>query len=511
MTIDATLPRAGSREWIGLAVLTLPCLLVAMDLTVLYLAVPSLSADLRPSAAQLLWIVDIYGFLIAGSLITMGTLGDRIGRRRLLMIGGAAFGAASILAAFSTSAEMLIATRAGLGIAGATLMPSTLSLIRNMFHDAGQRTFAIGLWTMSFSIGGIIGPVVSGAMLEHFWWGSVFLLAVPAMAVLLVLGPILLPEFRNPTVGDYDLLSALLSLLTVLAVVYGIKHAAEYGVGWPAALTIAAGVALGVVFVRRQHSLEHPLIDLELFRAPAFSACLSTNILGFFVMFGIGLMTAQYLQLVLGLSPLVAGLWSVPSSLGFTVGSMLTSFLAKHVRPAFAIAGGALLSATGFMLLTQADATSGLVIVVVASVIWSLGLAPVYILATDLVVTAAPPERAGAASAISETATELGGALGVAVIGSVATVYYRSVMMHVIPTDVPETAAAAARSTLGGALSAAEGMPAALGTQVLTEARLAFTGGMNWSAVMAAAAMLVVALVVLRTLRHLRPSAEASR
>src|SRR5688572_18741254 len=252
MSVDAATVRAGGKEWIGLAVLTLPCLLISMDLTVLYLAVPNLSADLKPSAAQLLWIVDIYGFLIAGSLITMGTLGDRIGRRRLLLIGAAAFGVASVLAAFSTSAEMLIVTRAVLGIAGATLMPSTLSLIRNMFHDAGQRTFAIGIWTTSFSIGGIIGPLVGGAMLEHFWWGSVFLLGVPAMALLLILGPLLLPEFRSSQAGDYDLPSAVMSLLTVLAVIYGVKHIAESGVDWLSALSIVVGLGLGTAFVRRQ-------------------------------------------------------------------------------------------------------------------------------------------------------------------------------------------------------------------------------------------------------------------
>src|SRR5215216_3791493 len=191
-------PMATRREWIGLAVIALPCLLYAMDLTVLTLAVPSLTADLHPSATELLWIVDIYGFLVAGCLITMGTLGDRIGRRRLLLTGAAAFGAASVLAAFSTSPEMLIASRAILGIAGATLAPSTLSLIRSMFHNPHQRTVAIGIWIASFSAGAAIGPLVGGVLLERFWWGSVFLLAVPVMALLLAVGPRLLPEHKDP-------------------------------------------------------------------------------------------------------------------------------------------------------------------------------------------------------------------------------------------------------------------------------------------------------------------------
>src|ERR687891_1608279 len=247
-----TIKQAGRREWIGLAVIALPSLLYSMDLTVLYLALPSLTRDLQPSASQLLWITDIYGFLIAGLLVTMGTLGDRIGRRRVLLIGAAAFGAASVVAAFSTSAEMLIAARAVLGVAGATLAPSTLSLIRNMFLDPRQRTLAIGVWAASFSAGAGIGPLLGGVLLEYFWWGSVFLLAVPVMVLLLVLGPVLLPEFRDPDAGRLDLLSAALSLVAVLAVVYGLKQIAQDGLGWLPAVSIVAGLAVGVAFVRRQ-------------------------------------------------------------------------------------------------------------------------------------------------------------------------------------------------------------------------------------------------------------------
>ncbi|HZA25693.1 MAG TPA: MFS transporter, partial [Dehalococcoidia bacterium] len=194
-------PRATRREWIGLGVLAIACVLYAMDLTVLHLAVPSLSADLQPSSVQLLWIIDVYGFLVGGSLITMGTLGDRIGRRKLLLIGAAAFGVASVMAAFSTSAEMLIAARALMGVAGATLAPSTLSLIFSMFRDPRQRSVAIGVWISGFSAGAAIGPVVGGVLLEFFWWGSVFLLALPVMALLLALGPRVLPEFRDPQAG----------------------------------------------------------------------------------------------------------------------------------------------------------------------------------------------------------------------------------------------------------------------------------------------------------------------
>src|SRR5437867_2430559 len=424
MTTIATAPQATRREWIGLAVIALPCLLYSMDLTVLNLALPAISSDLRPTSAQLLWIVDIYGFLVAGLLITMGALGDRIGRRRLLLIGAAGFGVASVLAAFSTSAEMLIAMRAALGIAGATLAPSTLSLIRNMFREPGERRFAIGVWITSYSAGGAIGPLVGGVLLEHFWWGSVFLAGVAVMALLLAVGPALLPEFRDPEAGRPDLASAALSLAAVLPVIYGIKRIAESGAAWLPVLCILAGLAAGAVFLQRQHRLADPLIDLRLFRAPAFSVSLATYTLGTFVAFGSFLFIAQYLQRVLGLSPLQAGLWMLPFFVGWISGSMLAPLLARRLRPAFALSAGLVLATGGFGLLTRVDGGSALAVLVSGSLLVSLGLAPVFTLATDVIVGAAPPERAGAASAISETGSELGGALGIALLGSLATAVY---------------------------------------------------------------------------------------
>ena len=503
--------RAGRREWIGLTVLALPCLLYAMDLTVLNLAVPHLSADLRPSSTELLWIVDIYGFLAAGSLVTMGTLGDRIGRRRVLLIGAAAFGATSLLAAWSTSAAMLIAGRALLGVAGATVAPSTLSLIRNMFLDHRQRTVAISVWITSFSVGGAIGPLLGGVLLEWFWWGSVFLLAVPVMAVVLVLGPLLLPEFRDPQAGRLDLVSAALSVAAVLAVIYGLKQLTRDGLGWPPALSIVAGVALGVIFVRRQHRLADPLLDLRLFRSTAFSAALTTNLLSFFVGFGTLLFIAQYLQLVLGLSPLAAGLWMLPSSAGFILGSMLTPVLARRIRPAFVMAAGLALAAVGLGLFTQLGSAGGLGILVTGSVVFSLALAPVDTLATDLAVGAAPPERAGAASALSETSAEFGGALGIAILGVIGTSIYRSQLTDALPAGIVPKTAAAARDTLGGAVAAAGKLPGQPGQVLLGVARQAFTQGLHVAFAISAGAVIGAAILAAIQLRHLRPSSEPMR
>jgi MFS transporter, DHA2 family, multidrug resistance protein len=497
-------PRATRREWIGLAVIALPCLLYAMDLTVLTLAVPALSADLRPTSTELLWIVDIYGFLVAGFLITMGTLGDRIGRRRLLMIGAAAFGGASVVAAFSSTPEMLIASRALLGIAGATLAPSTLSLIRNMFHDDQQRTVAIGIWITSFSVGAAIGPLVGGLLLERFHWGSVFLLAVPVMALLLAIGPRLLPEYKDPQPGRLDLASAVLSLVAVLAVIYGIKAIAKDGPGLASVAPVLAGLAVGAAFVDRQRRLADPMIDLGLFRRPAFSLALSANTLGFAVLFGLEVFVAQYFQLVLGYSPLDAGLWSVPGAAAFVVGSQLTPALARRVRPPVAMLGGMVVAFAGVGLLTQAGAAGGPELVVAGLVILSLGLAPLFTLAADLAVGSAPPERAGAASGISETSSELGGALGLAVLGTVGTAIYRAQAGDGIPTEVPPEAAATASDTLGGAVEVAGRLPQSLAADVLEPAREAFTQALQAAATVSGVLVVAAAIIVARLIARER-------
>jgi DHA2 family multidrug resistance protein-like MFS transporter len=482
----------------------LPTLLIAMDLTVLHLAVPALTADLQPTTSQLLWITDIYGFMIAGSLITMGTLGDRIGRRRLLLIGAVAFGFASVLAAFSTSAGMLIAARALLGIAGATLMPSTMSLIRNMFLNPRQRTAAIGIWVSGFSAGSVIGPLIGGLLLENFTWGSVFLLGVPVMAVLLIAGPLLLPEYKDPNPGKLDLLSAGMSLAAVLLVIFGLKQIAQDGLNALPLVSIIAGLGTGVAFVQRQRTLADPLIDLRLFRVPAFTASLATYTLGIFAGFGTFLFIAQYLQLVLGLSPLEAGMWSAPGSVAFVFASNLAPRIVRRVRPAYVVAGGLLLAAAGFGLVTQIGMDS-LAHVVIGNILMSLGFGFTFTLTVDLVIAAAPPERAGAASALAETGAEFGGALGLAVLGSLGMAVYRTQVAAAMPPGIPADVVERVQQTLGAAAEAAAELSGDLGSALLSAAREAFVPALQLNAIIGLVGFVGLAFLVGTMLRNVQP------
>jgi DHA2 family multidrug resistance protein-like MFS transporter len=501
-------PKATQREWIGLAVLTLACLVYAMDLTVLNLAIPRISEALKPSSAQLLWIFDIYGFLVAGALITAGSLGDRIGRRKLLLVGAVWFAVASLFAAFSTSAEMLIASRAAMGIAGARIAPSTLSLIFAMFQDPKQRTTAIGFWVAAYSAGSAVGPVLGGIMLEFFWWGSVFFLGVPVMVLLLLLGPRTLPEYRDPNAKRLDILSAALSLAAILLVVYGLKDIAQDGVNALAVASIVAGIVIGILFVRRQLTLSDPVIDVGLFRIRALSASLFTYMFSIFVAVGYFLYISQYLQLVLGMSPFVAALWSLPSAAGFTVGSIAAPRVIHRYRPAAIMGLGVAGAGLSAVILIALPVYGGLPIIVVASLLMALSLGPVVTLATELIVGSAPPEKAGAATGISETSAELGGALGIAFLGSLGTVVYRTGLGRSVPAGVPPEAADTARDTLGGALAVAAELPPQVGVALLEVARVAFVDAIHVVAALTAALGLLIAIVAARVLWNVPRRAE---
>src|SRR5215469_4980048 len=493
-TSHAAPARAGRKEWTGLAVLLLPLLLVSMDVSVLYFAVPFIARDLEPTSTQQLWIFDIYGFVLAGLLITMGSLGDRIGRRRLLLMGAVAFSLASLGAAYSQTAGQLIAARAVQGIAGATLMPSTLALIRNMFHDEKQRRTAIAIWTGATMSGIALGPVLSGVLLDHFWWGSVFLINVPFMILLLALAPALVPEFRAPQAGRFDLVSSVLSLGAVLPVIYGIKEIAADGLSLERVLWIVAGVAVGAMFIARQARIPAPMIDLKLFRSRGFTGAVAMNLVSMFAIVGFAIFATQYLQSVLGMSPLTAALWSLVPMAGTMTVAPAAQLLAGRVDRAYIAAGGFFLAGAGFAGLTQLRPHSPIWFLLICAAVYAGGVVGVMTIGNELVMGAVPPERAGAAAAVVETATEFGAALGIAVLGSIGVAAYRSSLAVLAPAGTPPEALATARNTLGGAVTVAGQLPGRIGTGLLEAARTAFTYGLNNAALGAAIVMALAAV-----------------
>jgi DHA2 family multidrug resistance protein-like MFS transporter len=489
------------RRWLALTALCLPALLIAMDLSVLYLAVPKISAALDPSPAQLLWIADSYGFLLAGLLIPMGALGDRIGSRRLLQIGAAAFGVLSVVAAYAAHPGLLIAARAALGVAGATLAPSTLALIGRLFPDKTQRSRAIGVWATSLSVGGALGPLAGGVLLKHFWWGSVFLIAVPVMVLLVATAPLLLPEHRDEGADRIDVASVLLGLVGILGVMYGIKELGQGAHVLPSSAAIATGIIAGHAFVRRQLRLREPVVDVRLFREPPLALALVANTVGFFLVLGITLQTDQQLQLVAGLDPLETGIATVPMFIVFILGALASPTIMARVAPAPAMAGGFVVAAAGLIVLVTAGPDSAAVWpIIVGQVILAAGLAPIFPLVTNLVLAASPPDRSGAASGLAETTTEFGGAAGIALLGILTSIVYRAQLD--LPAAIPTSTGTAVRDSIGSATNSAGELDHALAASVLYASRSAFTDGVHAAAIGGAAVAIVMAVTAARTLRR---------
>ncbi len=493
-------PRAGAREWVGLSVLALALLLLAVDATVLDLAVPAISADLAPTTPQLLWIIDVYSFVLAGLLVVMGNLGDRIGRRRLLLLGAAGFGAASMLAAWAFTPEMLIAARVLQGVAGATLMPATLALIRSMFLDPRQRTVAIAVWSAMAGGGAAAGPLLGGWLLEHYWWGSVFLVNVPVMLVLIGLGPVLIPESRDPRPGRFDLLSAVLSMLALVPVVYAVKEFAAHGPSVRVAVLGGLGLLAGVWFVRRQRRLAQPMLDLALFALPKFRTAVLTNLLAVFALAGVLFFGSQYLQLVLGRSPLQAGLLLLPGLSAGMIASLAAAWLVRRLRPGTVLGGALITAAAGAALfgLLGPDATTSTTPFVLGFLLIGAGVGVALTVSSDLVVGSAPPERAGAAAAVSETAYETGVALGVAILGSVVMAIFRN---GIDPTHVPGDRMESASESLGAATAFARELPEAAGRAFLASVHESFVSGIHFAAVGTTSILLLAAVVAFRLRR----------
>ncbi|WP_181782027.1 MFS transporter, partial [Pseudonocardia pini] len=426
-------PRAGVRAWLALAVLFLPTLLVAIDNTVLGFALPAISRALRPEATTLLWIVDAYPLVLAGLLVTMGTLGDRIGRRRLLLVGLVGFGAVSALAALATDGAHLVAARAALGFFGAMLMPSVLAILRTLFVDRAQRRFALAVWATAFAAGAALGPIVGGLLLQHFWWGSVFLVNVPVVLLVLVAALPLLPESRMAAPGRLDLVGVGLSLLAAVPGVLAIKMVGEHGFTVGVIVSATVAVAAGALFVRRCRALaaagRQPLIDLSLFATPVVRVSVLANATTMFAFTGLLFFSAQYLQLVLGRTPLEAGLVLVPGMVATIVAGLGAASLARRFPLRVLVPAGLGLAAVGYLLCTQLGVGSAETLLLVAVVLIGAGIGLSETITNDAILAAAPADRAGAASAVSETAYELGAVLGTAILGSVLSAVYRAAVV----------------------------------------------------------------------------------
>ncbi|MFB7864105.1 MULTISPECIES: DHA2 family efflux MFS transporter permease subunit [unclassified Streptomyces] len=494
-------PELGGRRWVALVVICMAALLLSVDLTVLQLAIPSLIQDLEPTSSQVLWIADIYGLALSGLLVTMGNLGDRIGRKKLLLAGSFSFAAASVLCAYADSPAWLIAGRALLGVAGATVYPTTLSIIRNIFTDPKERTTAVGIWAAMISGGMAIGPVVAGPLLNNFWWGSVFLINVPIMVLLFSVAVVVVPESRSPLPGRIDPVSVVLSIVGVVGIVYAIQESVHDGFTDKRVLiATAVGVVALVLFGLKQARMEHPLIDVKLFRNMAFSGAVAANTFALFAFIGTTLLLSQYFQLVHGWSPLKSGLAMLPpAGVAIIVAPMIGMLVPKIGRAklcAFGLAVGA--GAMAFYSVLEVDTSYAIVVIPV--VLQAIGAVSTFTVTSDTIVNSAPKERSGAASALATTAAELGGALGMAVLGTILNNRYTHTLK--LPEGTPAEVASAAKDSLGGALQATAALPEKVASAVIDAADAAFMRGLHSAVLLNVVILGVVAIVALITLRN---------
>ncbi|MGW6923795.1 MFS transporter [Streptomyces sp. NPDC054950] len=500
---------AGANRWVVLVVLCVSLLLVAVDATVLHVAVPAVTEDLRPGAIELLWIVDTYPLVCASLLILFGTLGDKVGRRRILLLGYALFGVASALAAFAGTAQTLILARALLGVGGAMIMPATLSILRQVFPDRRERALAIGIWSAVAAVGAAVGPLLGGFLLEHFWWGSVFLVNIPLMLVSLPVGRLLLPESRGAADGPWDVVGALMAAAGLFGVVLGVKRLGGGELGLFTVAPLLVGAVLIVLFVRRQRRRLHPLVDLGMFRRPAFSTSVGCIVLAMLALVGLELIAAQYLQLVLGLSPLETGLRLLPLTFAAMAAGLAGARLLRQFGPRRMVCGGFVLTALAVLTLTAMGESDNTGLLLLGFLLLGFGLETTLFAAYESMLSEAPPEQAGGAAAIGETSYQLGAGIGIALLGSVMNAAYAPGLKSV--PGVPASASDAAGHSLGEAYEVAGQLGGPVGVALRRVARDSFVHGLHVTLLVSAGLLLLGALMALRLPRVMQcevPPAE---
>lgn len=480
------------RRWLVLAVLSFALLLVAIDMTVLYIALPTLTSALNVSTNDKLWIVNIYPLIVAGLLLGAGTLGDRVGHQRLFVGGLAIFGFASLLAAFSPSGQFLIVARAALGVGAAAMMPATLAIISLIFEDERERSIAIGVWTAVASGGAALGPVVGGALLEHFWWGSVFLINVPIVVIALLLSLRLIDNAPLPNAGPWDLLGSLQAMVCLISFAYLIKEFAK-----PAPSFVAAVVALLIcigcawVFLQGQRKRGYPLIDLTIFRSAAFSSAVLASLAAAGCLMGINLVLSQRLQLVLGMSPLQTGLYFIPLSVGAIVAGPLSGWMLPRIRCDRFLIMALLIYAGAIALFMYSFNHS---IVMQAIMLFAMGACVGASMtgASTTIMSSAPPERAGLAASVEEISYELGSGLGIAVLGTLMSFIYSASV--VVPGEIADPSLL--RDGIDRALATSQTLAPDVAERVANNARFAFEHAVHWVMFAAIGILIVSAAVV---------------
>jgi EmrB/QacA subfamily drug resistance transporter len=504
------------RRWLTLAVLCLSLVVIIVDNSILNVALPTLSrppsqGGLGAADSDLQWIVDSYVLVFAGLLLTAGSLGDRFGRYRALAFGLAVFGLASGVAAFAPSSGALIASRAVMGVGGAFIMPATLSIITNVFTDPRERGRAIGVWAGVAGLGLAIGPVTGGALLEHFWWGSVLLVNVPIVAIALVGGFRLVPDSRDPAAPRVDVPGALLSIAGLATVLWGLIEGPTQG--WTSAGVLGAfalGIALMAGFVWWEQHTDQPMLDIGFFRNPRFSAASMAITLTFMALMGVIFGLTQYLQSVLGFSPLEAGAILLPMSAVMLVLAPMSARLVERLGSKLVLGTGLLVVALALALQTTLDTGSSTLHVVLVTIVLAAGMANVMAPATESIMGSLPRAKAGVGSAVNDTTRQMGGAIGVALIGSLlASVYRSDVRTGLADSGAPASLVEQASSSVQSGVAAGRGLGGALGQQVVTVSHQSFVSGYHVGVVVAAAIVLVAAVAVFRWLPARAVAADA--